>query len=160
MLMCPVCKKIGTMVKHGYKYTYSSKADKSIRLWRIRCSKERNGCGYAPGLSLSETIPFYSFTASELWLFILALIKTTSINAAWNCAKIGTSVNTGYRIYKRLLLCQSRLRTNLTSRAPPPKAENAGILFQVFAHLKEVFGGQKTITEYQQYFQKSILSAA
>jgi hypothetical protein len=148
------------MIKYGYKYRYAADASKDIRGWRIHCKKKsRKGCGHTPSVRLSETIPYHCFNASDLWRFILALKKSRSINAAWNSAPIGTTVDTGYRTYKRLLLCQSKLRTNLASRAPPPECKDMSApLFQVFKHLKESFGDTNPIRCHQEFFQQSILT--
>lgn len=158
MVTCPECRRTGTMIRYGYIYEYARDGSRSIRRWRVRCSESRNGCRYTPSVALSETIPHHCFSASALWRFILALKNSRSVLAAWNTAQIGNTVDTGYRTYKRLLLCQSRLRTNLMSRAPPPESkEMSAPLFQVFDHLKENFGKNNPISKYQEYFQESLL---
>ncbi len=162
MIRCPKCRKTGTMVKHGYKWGFTEDAQKQkcIRRWRIRCkpSKGRQGCGHTPSVALSETIPRHCFSASDLWRFMIALKKSRSIKAAWELAGMKRSLDTAYRLYRRLCLCQSRLRTNLTSRAPPPEAkEMSAPLFQVFEHLKESFGQKEPVKNYQEYLQQSIL---
>lgn len=159
MITCPRCRKTGTMIKYGHKYVYTKDGCREKHRWRVRCNEARNGCKYTPSVALSETIPHHCFSASALWHFILALQNSRSVLAAWNVAPLGTCVNTGYRTYKRLLLCQSRLRTNLTSRGPPPVGKNASALFQVFAHLKESFGENDPTSYYQECFQESILAS-
>lgn len=85
-------------------------------------------------------------------------MKGGSVKSVWERCCISRPLDTGYRIYKRLCLCQSILRTRLSCRAPPPKA-NAGVpLFQMFNHLKKAFGDLDPIRQYQEHFQRNFLS--
>ena len=164
MVRCPKCGRTGSMVKHGYTHGFSKDAQKQKerRRWRIYCkpNKSRNGCGHAPSVALSETIPHHCFSTFDLWRFILALKKSRSIKSAWESSGMQRSLDTGYRLFKRLHLCQSRLRTNLISRAPPPAEGNASALFQVFEHLKESFGNDDPASHYQECFQQGILATS
>ena len=70
------------------------------------------------------------------------------------------SLRTGYRLFHRLMKCQSILRTKLLSRSPPLKKKSAGSpLLQMFKHLQEAFGAE-FITEYQQKIQKDFLTTS
>jgi hypothetical protein len=162
LLRCPFCGAVGTMVRHGYIRWFETPEKNGIRAWRIRCKKSprRRGCGRAPSIRLGDCIPRRCFDAKQLWAFIQALLKARSIKAAWEQAGIPMSLDTGYRLYRRLGRCQSVLRTHLCARAPPPRVKAGVPLFQVFAHLKEAFGNSSPIRAYQEHFQRSVLALA
>lgn len=161
-LRCPFCGAMGTLIRHGYIRWYRSPTDSGIRAWRIRCKKSprRRGCGRAPSIRLGECIPLRCFDARQLWSFIRALQQTRSIKSAWEQADIPLSLDTGYRLYRRLGRCQSVLRTHLCARAPPPKMKAGAPLLQVFKHLREAFAGGCPIAAYQEHFQRNFLALA
>lgn len=161
-LQCPFCAAVETMIRHGYIRWFKSPKENGIRAWRIRCKKsaQRKGCGITFNIRLGDWIPRRCFDSKQLWVFIRALAKTQSIKAAWEHARIPISLDTGYRIYRHLLLCQSVLRTHLCARSPPPEIKTGVPLFQVFEHLEEVFGCINPIRDYQLHFQKSFLAVS
>lgn len=161
-LRCPSCRAEGTLVRHGYIRWFRSPEENGIRAWRVRCKKSprRHGCGKATSIRLGDCIPRRCFDAKQLWAFVQALLKARSIKSAWEQAGIPMSLDTGYRLYRRLVRCQSVLRTQLCARAPPPKVKTGVPLFQVFAHLKEAFGNSNPIRAYQEHFQRSVLALA
>jgi len=100
------------------------------------------------------------FNAKQLWAFIKALEHARSIKSAWERAAIPLSLDTGYRLYRRLGRCQSVLRSHLCARAPPPKVKAGVPLLQAFAHLKEAFDRGCPVSAYQEHFQRSFLALA
>jgi hypothetical protein len=162
LLRCPSCGAAGTLIRHGFIRWVHSPKESGIRAWRIRCKKSprRRGCGRTPSVRLGDSIPRRCFSAQQLWAFIRALLQERSIKRAWEHAGVPLSLDTGYRLYRRLSRCQSVLRTHLCARAPPPKA-NAGVpLFQVLTHLKEVFGRECPVGAYQETLQRNFLALA
>lgn len=160
LIQCPFCGANETLIRHGTTRRYESPEESRIRLWRVRCKRSvrRNGCTRTWGIRLGETMLRCFFTARELWAFIQELERASSIKSAWERCGIGLSLDTGYRLYKRFILCQSLLRTSLCSRSPPPKKSAGSPLFQVFKHLKEVFGDACGVRAYQECFQKDFLA--
>jgi transposase-like protein len=159
---CPSCKTVGVVIRHGFiRWSHSPEED-GVRAWRIRCKKSplRNGCGKTFSIRLGQTIPRHCFSAKQLWAFMQALCAARSIKAAWERAAIPLSLDTGYRVYRRLCHCQSILRTHLCARAPPPKGSTGVPLLQVFAHLKEAFIRGCAVSNYQEHFQRSFLAMA
>ena len=161
-LRCPSCGAVGTLVRHGFIRWCHSPKESGIRAWRIRCKKSprRRGCGYAPSVRLGNSIPRRCFSAQQLWAFIRALLRERSIKRAWEHAGIPLSLDTGYRIHRHLRRCQSVLRTHLSARAPPPIVKTGVPLFQVLAHLKEVFGRECPVRAYQETLQRNFLALA
>ena len=162
LLSCPFCGAVGTLIRHGFIRWFHTPEKNGIRAWRFRCKKspKRRGCGRTSSIRLGTAIPRRCFDAKQLWAFMRALLKASSVKSAWEHASIPLSLDTGYRIYRRLCLCQSVLRTHLSARAPPPKIKTGAPIFQVFAHLKEAFGGHCPVSAYQEHFQRSFLALA
>ena len=161
LLICPFCGARSTFVRHGFIHGYVSPEQRGIRAWRILCKRTRGGCGRAPSVRLAENLMHRCVTATALWSFLLALLQAPSVKAAWELCGIRLSLDTGYRLYKRLGLVQSVLRTCLHSRAPPPEATCAGSWFlQVIRHLKDAFGHSCAVNAYQQALQKDFLAIA
>lgn len=163
-LCCPFCGTHGTLVRHGYIRGYISEREEGIRAWRIFCdpdSPHGTGCGRAPSIRLGDTLMRRCFTAMQLARFIQALRQGQSVRAAWKHCGIALSLRSGYRLFHRLNLCQSILRTHLNVRAPPPEKKNAGSPFlQVLIHLKEAFGDKNAIRAYQETLQRDFLAIA
>lgn len=159
ILACWQCGHRGALIRHGYTRWYKSPTEHGLRGWRIRCkqSPRRQGCNTTRLLRLAHTIPHRSFDANQLWRFLASLLTCRSIKAAWEAALIPFSLDTGYRLHRRLILIQSTLRTHLCARAPPPPPQGK-ILFQAIHHLKEVFGDATPATTFQLEFQRSILA--
>jgi hypothetical protein len=148
-------------VRHGYIRGAIEPTEYGIRGWRIFCdpdSPHGQGCGWGPGLWLSSTLLRRCFTAEQLLLFISALCAGLSVHAAWRRSGIVLSLRTGYRLHRRLGLCQSILRVRLCSRAPPPEKECASSpLLQTFIQLQETLG---SVTAYQETLQSDFLALA
>lgn len=161
LLICPFCGASGSFVRHGFIRGYVSPNQRGIRAWRILCKRARGGCGRAPSVRLAENLMHRCVTATPLWSFLLALLQAPSVKAAWEACGSRLSLDTGYRLYKRLGLAQSILRTHLHSRAPPPKRRCAGsTLLQMIEHLQDTFGDACAISAYQQDLQKDFLAIA
>ena len=159
---CPACGMIGAMIRHGYTYWSISPTENGIRGWRIRCksSNHHEGCGATWLLRLGDTLPRRCFSAKQLWAFIQTLLDTRSLKQAWERSGFPCSLDTAYRVYRRLQRCQTVLRTHLCARGPPPRGKTGVPLFHVFAHLEKEFGILSPITAYQISFQKDFLAVA
>jgi len=161
-LQCPFCGAGGTLIRYGFNRGYITPVRRGIRAQRIRCklSPRRKGCTVTFCLRPSSYLPRRCFRAKGLWAFIQQLRTGRSIKAAWENSGIPLSLDTGYRLYRRLALCQPILRTNLWSRAPPKKSGAGSALRQVFDHLIEVFGDECAVRAYQEALQRDFLAIA
>ena len=159
---CPACGMTGAMIRHGYTYWSISPTENGIRGWRIRCkpSNHHEGCGATWLLRLGDTLPRRCFSAKQLWAFIQTLLDARSLKQAWERSGLACSLDTAYKIYRRLQRCQTVLRTHLCARGPPPRGKTGVPLFQVYAHLEKEFGNLSPITAYQISFQKDFLAVA
>ena len=159
---CPICGLMGALIRHGYTYWSISPTENGIRGWRIRCKpgKRRQGCGATRLLRLGDTLPRRCFSAKQFWAFMQALRDARSLKNAWERSGFPCSMDTAYHVYRRLVRCQSVLRTHLSARGPPPKVKTGVPLFQVLAHLEKAFGDDSPIAGYQESFQCDFLSMA
>jgi hypothetical protein len=162
-LICPFCGAVGVVIRYGYICWTHSPEQCGIRAWRVRCKKSprRNGCGTTWSIRLGDSLLRRAFSAQQLWAFLTELQHARSIKQAWERANIPLTLDSGYRVYRRLCHCQSVLRTRLCARAPPPAGRTGVPLFQVFHHLKEAFATATCqISAYQVHFQRSFLATA
>ena len=146
---CPHCHLNGTLIRHGclYGFDESSPKRRIPRARRIFCSNRnaRPGCGRTFSVWLSGKIRRLSLTADALWLF-LQLAVAGSMLAAGRAIDCGLNERTWQRIWKRFSLAQSKIRTALCGRCPPPELpprtpDNPTRLpaAQVIAHLRAAF---------------------
>jgi hypothetical protein len=102
----------------------------------------RRGCGRTFSVWLADKIRRLSVTAGALGTFLKRLL-TGSLRAASRAASCHVSDRTWQRIWKRFDLGQSRIRTALLGRCPPPQLSAAGtrrpLVAQVLAHLQAAF---------------------
>jgi hypothetical protein len=121
---CPHCKVVGALIRHGLLRGFddSSPQRQTIRARRIFCSNRqaRRGCGRTFSVWLADKIRRLSLTTGALWRF-LQRAAAGSILAAIRTAAGHLSDRTWQRIWKRFNLAQSKIRTALSARCPPPE---------------------------------------
>jgi hypothetical protein len=121
---CPHCKVVGTLNRHGclYGFDESSPQRKTLRARRIFCSNRqaRPGCGRTFSVWLADKIRWLSITTDALSRF-LQLALAAGILAASRDIKGHRSERTWQRIWQRFHLAQSKIRTALLGRCPPPQ---------------------------------------
>jgi hypothetical protein len=146
---CPHCKVVGALVRHGFLYGFdqSSQKQKNMRARRIFCSNRnaRPGCGRTFSVWSADKIRRLSLTTDALWRF-LQLAVAGAILSAGRLVQARLNDRTWQRIWKRFCLAQSKIRTALSERSPPPTApphlpSKPGRLAeaQVLAHLQALF---------------------
>ena len=127
-----------------YGFDESSPRRKTVRARRIFCSNRqaRRGCGRTFSVWLADKIRRLSLTTGALWRFLQRAVAG-SIVAAIRAADCHLSDRTWQRIWKRFDLGQSKIRTALSGRCPPPElpAERLATAggAQVLAHLQAAF---------------------
>ena len=163
-MRCPFCNVSGTLIGHGFNRGFVAHNRRGVRSRRIRCKKSplRKGCGITFAICPADSLPRRCFSAKGLMSFIEKLRQGKSVKRSWEECGIRLSLDVGYRLYRRLLLCLPVLRTQLCSRAPPPEKKNgAGSpLLQTFDHLEKVFGDKCAISAYQETLQRDFLAIA
>jgi hypothetical protein len=156
---CPHCKRVGNLIRHGALsgFDESSPREKTVRARRVFCSNRnaRPGCGRTFSVWLADKIRRLSLTTAALWRFLQAAVAG-SILAAGRALGCQLSDRTWQRIWNRFDHAQSKIRTALWGRCPPPEslpklpAEPARQpAAQVLAHLQAVFPAHCPIAAFQ-----------
>lgn len=143
---CPHCKVVGTLIRHGSLTAFddSSPRLKTLRARRIFCSNRhrRPGCGRTVSVWFVEKIRRLSVTTRTLWTF-LQLAVSDGLAAAIRAVRCRRSDRTWQRIWRRFDRGQSRIRTALLARGPPPEvppeSSRRPDAAQVLAHLHAIF---------------------
>lgn len=114
-LACHHCARRGQLVSHGFVYRKQHNADKQPIAKRIFCSNRhgKTGCGRTRQLYLSSIIPRLSYTARQLFDFLIALIAGSSITRAYRKATRTAEPRNAYRWLQRAMGQLSRYRTLL-----------------------------------------------
>ena len=124
LLPCPHCKAVGTLIRHGSLFGFDdgNPQRKSLRARRIFCSNRRRrpGCGRTFSVWLAETIRRSSLSTRTLLAFLTRLVSD-GLAAAIRAVKCHLSNRTLQRFGKRFDHAQSRIRTALLGRGPPPE---------------------------------------
>ena len=141
---CPHCKVVGALIQHGFLYGFDeSNPRPAVRARRIFCSNRnaRRGCGRTFSVWIADKIRRLSLTTGALWRF-LQQAATGSIVAAIRAADRHLSDRTWQRIWQRFHQGQSKIRTALFGRCPPPELPARPAhrpVAQVLAHLQAAF---------------------
>lgn len=151
---CPHCKKFRTLNRHGslYGYDNSNQPRKTVRAQRFFCSNrnKKRGCGRTFSVWLVDKIRRLSLTTAALWAFLQCAVAD-GIGAAIAAADGQRSERTWWRVWKRFDRGQSKIRTALADRCPPPElpAERRPTA-HVLAHLQTAFPDTDPIAAFQQ----------
>lgn len=146
---CPHCKVVGTLIRHGFLRGFddSNPQRQTVRARRVFCSNRnaRRGCGRTVSVWIAEKIRRLSLTTDCLWRFLQRAVGG-SIRTAIRTADCHLSARTWQRIWKRFDQGQSKIRTALSGRCPPPElpARSPAVPAQppaahVLAHLQAAF---------------------
>jgi hypothetical protein len=145
---CPHCKVVGALIQHGFLYGFDeSNPRPAVRARRIFCSNRnaRRGCGRTFSVWLADKIRRLGLTAGALWRF-LQRAAAGPIATAIGTAACHLSDRTWQRIWKRFEHGQSKIRTALLGRCPPPELPPRSPpqprqtpAAQVLAHLQAAF---------------------
>ena len=143
---CPHCKAVGTLNRHGglFGFDDSSPQQKTLRARRVFCSNRRRrpGCGRTVSIWIAGKIRRSSLTTSTLWAFLRRAVAG-SLAAAVRATPGRRSGRCWQRLWTRFDRAQSRIRTALLSRGPPPEGSPGSVrrpdIAQVLDHLHATF---------------------
>ncbi len=161
---CPHCKVVGALIRHGC-FSGSDERNprrKILRARRVFCSNRqaRPGCGRTFSVWLANNLRRLSVSADTLWQFLQVAV-TASVLAASQAVGCQRSVRTWQRIWQRFDRAQSKIRTALCGRSPPPETPPRPetkparqTAAHVLAHLQAAFpDAQCPIAEFQHTMQ-------
>ena len=160
---CPHCRKIGTLILHGYLYGYDLKTAnrRAVRGRRVFCSNRNRkaGCGRTFSLLQAGRIKRLIIRTRDLWSFLTNIVNGMNVFRAFGALAAPLSTTSIYRLYKRIYLHQYKIRTMLLKRRPAPENIPAtNPLIKTIVHIKSVFKRRTDpIAAFQSTFQTSFL---
>jgi hypothetical protein len=136
---CPHCKSVGYLIRHGYLRGYDQMRSKSIRASRVFCSNRNRamGCGKTFSVWIADKVKRLFLSAECLFAFLNDAAKSGNKVQAFRKLNCSLSDSAPYRIWKRFILAQSRIRTALTWLSEPPRIESNSPTTLTLAHLRE-----------------------
>jgi hypothetical protein len=165
LLMCPHCRKTGTLIGHGFLRGYAEHGSQLlVRGRRFFCSDRgrRAGCGRTFSVKIQTVLSGFVVCTLTLWCFLQGVIAGLTRRAAWlREAACALSLSSGYRLWRRLCAAQSALRARLCREAPAPPSSAREPLAQLCVHLRRVIGGQETelFSAYQARMQRGLFDS-
>ena len=120
-LTCQHCGLSDQFTSHGFVYQKKSLEAPQRVGKRLLCSNRfgRSGCGRTVQLYLTETIPRLHYSASTMFVFLLALLNTSSVVAAYqHVTRYGDTRHAWrwlLRLYRQLPRWRSRYVTQPSS---------------------------------------------
>lgn len=154
LMDCIHCKRSGCLHSHGYQKGYCEDGKLGLRRWRVICTKEV--CGKTSSTLIGKLLPHHLITSVDLWDFIKGILKGLNPKAAWDATSRTFSLDTAYRLHKKLIDSQTTIRQTLVKEIPPPKTNSKNPLVQTLEHLKALFPKSDCpIAEYQWQFQRA-----
>jgi hypothetical protein len=162
-LECPHCRRVGNLIGHGFLKGYAERTqEREVRGRRFFCSNRfrRRGCGRTFSVLLASVMKRFVVRARLLSRFAEAVLQGRTRRAAWAQAASGAlSLSTGYRLWRRLTLAQSRLRTLAAQLAAPPASSAAEPFGQLLSHLRCAVGEADCVFEgFQSAFQAELFN--
>ena len=164
LTFCPLCKRVGTLILHGWLYGYADTDDglRVCRGRRVLCSNRRKrnlGCGHTFSIWIVETLCRCRLGALKLWTFLKNTLRLDDKAKAFLGLNAGLSSSSAYRIWKRFANRQSHLRTALSRLCPPPQQPaTRQPAAQTIAHLQAAFPDAACpIVAFQQQLQIAFL---
>jgi len=154
---CPHCKRVGTLLRHGYLRGYCEEAEPDRhRGWRFYCSNRgrHTGCGRTVSVMLSKCLHRSIITTLTLWKFLSGCCHAASTRSAWEPLSGKFSLESAYRIFKCFQNCQTALRVKLCGLCPPPDCQSGHAHAQSIFHLKNAFDCSDPMAAFQQHFQQ------
>lgn len=150
---CPHCRRVGTLNRHGslYGYDETDARRKTLRARRIYCSNRhrRPGCGRTFSVWVATAIRRRSVTTRCLW-DLLQRVRAGNLAAAVRAMRVPRSERTLQRLWQCFNLGQSRIRTALLGRRPPPETPSSHRpVVQVIAHLQAAFPESDPLAAFQ-----------
>lgn len=162
---CPHCQAVGTLNRHGSLHGYDDRTPPrtTLRARRVFCSNRsrRPGCGRTFSIWLVHTIRRSCLTTQTLRALITQAVSN-GITAAIRANPCHLSDRTLQRYWRRFRLAQSRIRTTLLQRGPPPEESFEGSrrpdIAHVLSHLHATFSNTDcSIAAYQMATQSFVL---
>jgi hypothetical protein len=139
LMACPHCGRAGLLIGHGLLMGNAEHAGaRVVRGRRLLCSNRarRPGCGRTCSVRLANVIKGFTVRTHALSRTWHAVAEGACLKVAWERARAGLCLRSGYRLWRRLLAAQPHVRTALSSLCPPPDSDDARPFVQLHQHLQ------------------------
>ena len=162
VVACPHCRYSGALIGHGFLRGYAETGNaRIIRGRRFFCSNRyrRPGCGRTFSVLLTHLLARFVVGTDTLHRFAASAVCGVSRQASWGVAS-GTNMSwrSGYRLWKKLSLAQSHIKTHLLRVSEPPASTATEPIAQLLAHLRLVLPGSGAVfANFQNHFQVDLL---
>ncbi len=163
-ILCPHCRTPQNLILHGYLYgfDYKTYSKRIIRGHRIFCSNRnrRKGCGKTFSIFLKLFIKNFIVNTKNLWQFLNNITKEKNKTKAFRSLNLPFSETTFYRLFKRFIIKQHKIRTYLNKMSKPPKYSHhiKATYIETIIHCSVAFKMQNNpISAFQEHFQISFL---
>jgi hypothetical protein len=160
LMPCPHCGRVGYIIGHGFLGGYSETGQEQVvRGRRFFCSNRhrRLGCGRTFSVLLADVLMGFMVRAHTLWNYLQGVLDGLSRKAAWERTAGAFSLESGYRLWRKLQGAQAHIRALLHRRRPPPDSSAEEPLAQLSAHLLCVFPSDCPFSSFQIHFQTPLL---
>lgn len=91
---------------------------------------------------LAEVLPRHTFTASQVWPWLVELLAGLSAKAAAEKLRLPFALESIYRLGRKLRQQLAHWRPRLCRERPPPASGRTDPLLQTVEHLHSVFAGE------------------
>ena len=143
---CPHCKRIGSLIKHGFLRGYAQhhQLQKTVRAARVFCSNRHRatGCGRTFSVWTADKIKHLFLSADSLWQFLQGAVSSGNKLAAFRNLQSGLSNSAPYHIWRRFLNAQVAIRTALARLCEPPRLVSESPAQLTLEHLAQAFQEQ------------------
>jgi hypothetical protein len=145
---CPHCKRVGSLIKHGFLRGYdpNNQLNTAVRAARVFCSNRRvarggraTGCGRTFSVWMASKIKRLYLSADSLWQFLNNAINSQNKLQAFRDLNSGLSDSAPYHLWRRFLNAQAAIRTALAGLCKPPQIESDCPAQLTLAHLQQAF---------------------
>ena len=158
---CPHCGEAEQLISHGFLRGYAEAgSERVIRGRRFFCSNrhQRRGCGRTFSILLAQFLRRCIISAESVGRFLAGVCQGQNRKTAWEHTHCRLSLESAYRIAKRVQRMQSRLRTLLCRKGSPPASRASDPLCQVLGHLQQAFARTACpVAAFQVHFQQPFL---
>jgi hypothetical protein len=165
---CPHCRRVGFLNLHGLICGYEEDSPTRVRVrgHRIFCSNRGHltGCGRTFSVMDAANLKGFTISAASLWRFLEGMAASLPKITAFRSAVTHLGETSAYRLCRRFVQAQSRIRSLLARHGARPQATDASQtagdspFAQTIAHLKAAFGQAPCpIAAFQSQLQASFL---
>jgi transposase-like protein len=158
LMHCPHCKRQGTLVLHGHLCGYDDRGPVR-RGRRIFCNNRKmsRGCGKTFSFLLADWIRGFTIFARCLAAYLEKIREGHNPHSAAKTSGLKMPISSVYRIHKRFVFNQSRIRTCLCRvKSPPPAIDTENSAIATINHLTNIFP-HHCVTRFQHFFQQPFL---